>query len=102
MKVMPIRIFQESSEPGQRVTTLTLLRMALDAPSREGLSIADIRARLRVHDAIDKAEEVGAKISLEDADFAALLNIWRATPWSIPNRHLVAVDDDLTAAVNGK
>lgn len=102
MKTIPIRTFGERDQKGAPVTSLTLLRMALDAPSREGLTMEDIRKRMRIHDAIEAVNEPAVALSLEDADFAVLMGVWRATPWATPNRALVAVDDDLNAAERGK
>ena len=101
MKTIQVRVFAEQTGDGQPVTSLTLFRMALDAPSRDGLTMADIRARLRVHTAIDKAEKIHGEIvslKLEDSDFVTLAGVWRSTPWTVPSRHLVTVDDDLCAA----
>lgn len=93
MKTIAIRKFADG------LTTLSLLGMALNAPVREGVDVAGIRRRIRVCDAVEAAEKGGAEnLALEDADFATLCEVWKATPWTIPNRHIVTVDDDLTAA----
>lgn len=82
MKEIPNKQYKEKD------TTVTLLKLALNFPTDRGLSLADIRARNRVFDAIEKVE-VGGVIKLEDADHTTAVEAIKAVHWTTVNKDII-------------
>lgn len=64
--------------------------VALNNPGEKGLDFSLIRARNRVADAVAKADEPGAVIKLEDADYKVAQDAVASVRWAKPDRHLIA------------
>jgi len=58
-----------------------------------GLTIADIRARCRVEDELDKLTPDAATLLLEDADHATTVCAFNDFPWGASNKNLLAIID---------
>lgn len=71
-----------------------LLKLATVSPPMDrGISIADMRSRMRILDAIEKAGE--KDIELEDADFTAAKRYFETFEWIGPHKDLIELADHL-------
>jgi nicotinamide riboside kinase len=59
----------------------------------QGCNIADMRKRMRVMDAIEKAE--GDDVTLEDADYELLKGVFHANQFRLVHKDLLAIADTL-------
>lgn len=82
MREIPVVQFTEKDN------TVGLLNMCLANGSKQGLDLAQLRARNRVADVIEKLK-TGDVIKLEDADFATAQNCVREVRWLNYERHLI-------------
>lgn len=63
-----------------------LLEIAMDVLPQGGFTPKDIRERNRIQDALDQAKD--GKISLEDADYEALIKIVNNSRWTLRDKEL--------------
>lgn len=64
--------------------------------NQQGMSVAEMRSRLRVLDALDGCD--GSNLLLEDADHQALVDALAATRWLRVSREIVQFEDDVKDA----
>lgn len=82
MKEIPVIQFSPQD------STVSLLKVALNFPTDQGLSIADIRARIRVLDVIEKCK-IGDIIKLEDEDYKTAAEAIKRVRWTSTNKDVV-------------
>lgn len=93
MKTVPLTTYKEG------VTTLVLLKTCVDATPQSGLDLPQLRARLKVSDAIEKLEKVNAEakkgerpevveLVLEDAVYATAQECIKTTRWLKPETYV--------------
>jgi hypothetical protein len=87
MKAIPIR-----SEGD--VTTVAIVRGVVEA-APNGINVAQMRSRIRILDALDKASEA---ILLEDADHAVLAEAVNGALWTKADRNVMRIIDDILEA----
>jgi hypothetical protein len=66
---------------------------AVSPPPDRGITIQDMRSRMRVLDAIDKAGS--GDIEFEDADFAVAKRLFEGFGWISPHKDLIDLADHL-------
>lgn len=72
------------------VSFFDLFKTVVENNGNKGLTVADIRDRLKVLDAL-----TGDTVSLEDSVFNTLITCWDAMPWGAVHKDIVAADDYL-------
>ena len=77
-----------------------LLRVVLEAPPQQGLTIAEIRRRLPLLDRID-ATEPGDSFGFAARDLTALRELFDAHRWGVLHRDIAALGDAIDTAVEG-
>lgn len=70
-----------------------LLRIVANNPPERGLPIAAMKERMRILDAIEKADK--GDIILEDADFNTLKKLYDEYGWLTPHKDLIELADHL-------
>lgn len=83
MKEIPNVKFTEAD------SAVSLLKLALQFPPQGGMDFAEIRARNRIADIIEKVE-AGGVIKLEDADHAKAVEFVKLVRWTSSPKHLIA------------
>lgn len=61
--------------------------------TKKGMDVAEMRQRLKILDVLDAAK--GTTVDLEDADHAVLVNKIKETSFTVANRDLFAVLDEV-------
>lgn len=84
MKTIPNLIFTVKGEKDELLTAAKLLKVCLENPPAAGFDFASMRARNRIMDTVDSAED-GGTINLEDADFSVAVESVKAMKW--PRMH---------------
>ena len=77
-----------------KFNAVELIKTAVSVSS-SGMSLDQMRGRIRVLDAIDAMREGETRLILEDADYTALSEAINAQPWAIADRDLLAVIDNI-------
>lgn len=90
MKLVPLR-----DTPGLKATDI--IRTVIERPSM-GAGVAELRARCRVLDALDKAPAGAASLTLEDADHATLAKAVNGFAFGIATKDLLTIVDDILEA----
>jgi len=70
-----------------------LFQLVLNAPQERGISISIMRDRMRVLDAIEKAN--GEDLTLEDNDFNTLKQLFDSFGWLQPHKDIIELADHL-------
>ena len=84
----------DNSPPIEYASVLReVVRRPLNA--QQGIQIAEMRQSLRVLDAIDASN---GTLELEDADYALLKEKINAMPWSMADRRIIELVDDVNNA----
>lgn len=78
---------------GEMFSSQRVLVEVLSLPP-QGCNIAEMRKRIRVMDAIEAAR--GNEMTLEDADYELLRQVFYANQFRLVHRDLVAIADTLT------
>ena len=73
-----------------------LLKVCLDVPPQGGFTTTEMKARLRVSSALDKAN---GHIELEDADYNKLVELIKDMKWGVVSQDLVDLEE---AVINAK
>lgn len=73
-----------------------LINVVVNAAPQGGMTMSDMRSRLRIIDAVEKSN--GENIALEDADYDTLLTCLDAMRWAIVDRQIVDFEDAVKAA----
>lgn len=74
-----------------------IMRKVIEHPAH-GATISVMRAHIRVLDALDKLEAAATELQLEDQDHATLVNAVSATTFTVANRDLLSVIEDIVNA----
>jgi hypothetical protein len=90
MKIIPVRTIE-----GSPFSTLTILKEAAGA-APSGMNVTQMRSRIRILDAIDKATDT---IAIEDADHTTLTEAINGMPWVRADRNILQIIDDVLTAV---
>ncbi len=78
---------------GGTFTSKRVLLEALSLPP-QGCNIAEMRKRMRVMDALEAAQ--GDELTLEDADYELLKNVFHANQFRLVHKDLLAIADTLS------
>lgn len=86
--------------------TIDVIRSVINQPRQPnprkgtagGLTIADIRARCRVEDEIDKLGPDADTLLLEDADHGTLVHAFNDFTWGASNKKVLAIIDAVMEA----
>ena len=90
MKKIPITTYKENPD-GKLVTTLSVMRTCAENTPQGGLDLTQIRARSKVLDVIEKAEnEKAVEVEMEDDIFETLKTCLKETRWVKPEKHLIS------------
>jgi hypothetical protein len=79
--------------------TMDVLRQSLELSPQQALNIDAIRRRCRVLDVMDKHEGDGP-LMLEDADWTTAKQSLESFPFSIANKALLQIIDDVVGAAD--
>ena len=80
------------------LTTITVLREVCQKPGAgRGINVEEMRRRFRILEAIEKAEQDN-ELSLEDADHALLVGLYRDFQFGLVNERVLEIADDLDNA----
>lgn len=80
------------------VKSIDLIKTVLERPGVTGLSVSDIRKRIRVLDVIEKLEPGAAKLDLEDGDHDTLRAAVLGFSYGGASKDLLTVIDDIVPA----
>ena len=83
---------------GGKNPSLPTFKAVLEISPQKPLSVADIRARVRVIDAIEEADEQNDTLVLEDAEHQTLKRAVEDFPWQQASRELLELIDDVLEA----
>ena len=84
-----------------QLSSLEVFAAVAEKSPHQPLSIADMRQRVRILDAIEKADG-GGTLLLEESEHKALCQALEAFPWSSATRELLTVIDDVLDAPEHK
>ena len=70
-----------------------ILKLAVENPGQSGLTIKDMRSRIRVLDILESKDVA----DIEDADFETLKFCWNQMSWRICSKDIIAIDDYLNS-----
>jgi hypothetical protein len=73
----------------RELSTIALIRSALDSPPQDGFTFSDFKKRARVDKAISEAGPAALSLELEDADFTALKECVHKMRWVIRDPFVV-------------
>lgn len=83
------------------IKSVDLLRQVLENSPREPLSVDAIRRRCRVLDKIDDCVVDADCLVVEDAEHSTLMHAVESFPWSVANRDILRIIDDVKEAKAG-
>jgi len=77
----------EIKKLNDKETTLDLIKLSLNYPTKEGFYLKEMKLRLRVDKAIEKIKD--NKLELEDSDFETLKKCINSMRWASRNKELI-------------
>jgi hypothetical protein len=80
---------------GEAFNSRQMFTEILSLPA-QGCSIADMRRRIKILDAIEGSQ--GDELRIEDADFELLKSIFNGTQFRIAHKNVLAIADTLESA----
>lgn len=95
MKTIEFKSTKEKLTVGGReqeldITTVDLLKTAINNPVQGGYSVSDMLLRLKLLDLVTKESDLGEKsVQIEDADFAQLGRIVKETKWAVLSKTIL-------------
>lgn len=93
MKTLTLKKFVlEGSE--KEITYAALVKDCVKAMNQQGLDVEELRKRIRIIDALEKA---GEKLELEDQDAETLKTLVRAQKWAVVDRSIIQFIEDVEA-----
>ena len=87
MKYLTMKVDQVRGQ-----STAAVLTTCVNGPTKNGLSVGEMRSRIRLLDAIDNA---GPVLALEDAEASVLKACFDAMKWSVVDLGIVDLADAL-------
>lgn len=81
-----------------KIGSKDLLLLAVTAPPVDGLTVGDIRRRVKLADIIDAIPIDAEHFDIETADWVSLKDIFETTRFTTTKRLIVQVADDLEKA----
>jgi len=78
---------------GNLMLRSNLLNIVTNNPPERGLPIAAMKERMRILDALEKADK--GDITLEDADFNTLKKLFDEYGWLTPHKDIIELADHL-------
>ena len=99
MKTIPLKTVTDTT-PGQPETEFDYARVMitiLTGANPQGLTIEDMRKRMRIADALEAGQKTG-ECELEDADYIYLIQIIRGHRWPRAFEAAIQMEDDLKKA----
>ena len=96
MKSIPLRTL-EAADGSPAIEYASVLREVVRRPlnAQAGIQISEMRQSLRVLDAIDASNGV---LELEDSDYAHLKEKLLAMPWSMADKRILMLVEDVETA----
>lgn len=91
MKTLELKVFKLGE---QEVKYADLVRSCVNNVPQGGMNPQEIKARLRILEAVDKAESI---VELEDSDASKLRELVSVMPWAIVSADVVAFCDAVDA-----
>lgn len=88
MKTVLNLTFQPDNPKEEVTNTAKVIAMCLKTMPERGFDFAEIRARQRIFDVVEKTKD-GGEIVLEDADYNKLVECVKASRWIEPSKHLI-------------
>ena len=70
-----------------------LFKLVTNFPSEKGIAVSEMRLRMRILDAIEKAN--GGNLELEDNDFNTLKTLFNNFGWVQPHKDILEMADHL-------
>jgi len=87
MKYVKLRVYSD-------VKSTDIFTMAVKfSPPNQGVSIEEMRRRVRVLDAFE-ANKDPVGITLEDADHETLVQALKSVPWTVSSKEVLTIVDD--------
>lgn len=83
---------------GERITSLSIIRLVTTNSPGRALMVDEIRKRVRILDALDALPPDADHLLLEDDDAATLAAAIESFPWSSASKSLLTIIDDVTKA----
>lgn len=84
---------------GMENNPLEILRAVASQAQQNGADIAEVRKRIRILDALDKAKDSDV-VTLEDADYDLLKGLYDRFRFAIAHRDLATICDDIWGAAS--
>ena len=93
MKSIPLKTLGPEPAISYRDVLIEVIRRPLSP--RDGINIAEMRQSIRV---LDKLESANGALELEDSDYDHLKTKLDAMPWSMADRRILELVDDVSSA----
>jgi hypothetical protein len=74
----------------KELSYLNIMRACINEPARDGLSVDEMRKRIRV---LDKLTDGIVELELEDDDFNTLKDIVNKKRWPMPHKNIIEFVD---------
>jgi hypothetical protein len=81
---------------GERISSLSVLRLVTGNSPNKNLSVEDIRKRVHILDALDSA--AGDVLLLEDENYKCLCDALNGFPWGTAHKTLLTIIDSVLKA----
>ena len=86
-------------EAGVETRSAVFIKTALEHDGTgRGIPLDQMRRRLRMLDALEKAEAAGDSLTIEDADYDLLKSLYAVCPWNVARVDIVHTADAIDAA----
>lgn len=99
MKTIKLKSLPQEGGPDFEYAQIIRQVVNLVDPQKGGLSVEDMKKRLRIIDALDKAK---TSLDLEDADYDTLAGLVSGFRWAIVSPLIVEFCEDVAAAKDKK
>ncbi len=93
-----IRLRGEMVAGGERITSISILRLVTTNSPGKAIGVDEMRKRVRILDALDAIPRDADHVMLEDSDAEMLAQAIEIFPWSSASKNLLTVIDDVLKA----
>jgi hypothetical protein len=93
-----IKLRGEMIAGGERITSLSILRLVTTNSPNRAIGVDEMRKRVRILDAIDAMPREAEYLMLEDGDADTLSAAIEGFPWSSASKNLLTIIDDVLKA----